>query len=65
MTVLFADLKDEEAQAPRPGDTAKEAGLRAGTLRQRNRLVPTDQLWFRSAQATKNRLKARLSARPK
>jgi hypothetical protein len=59
VTVLFADLKGSMellaesrggAQAPRPGDTTNVAGLRAGTLRQRNRLVPTDQLWSRSAQ---------------
>jgi hypothetical protein len=33
------------------GDGAEVAGLRVGTIRQRDQLVPKDQFWFRSAQA--------------
>ena len=32
------------------GDAAKVVGLRVGTIRQRDRLVPKDQFWFRSSQ---------------
>lgn len=35
-----------------PSDTGVEVvGLRVGTARQRDQLIPTDQLWFRSSQA--------------
>jgi hypothetical protein len=34
-----------------PGDGARAVGLRVGTIRQRNELVPSDQYWFRSSQA--------------
>jgi len=30
---------------------AKVVGLRVGTIRQRDRLIPSDQYWFRSSQA--------------
>jgi hypothetical protein len=33
------------------GDGAKVVSLRVGTIRQRDQMVPTDQYWFRSAQA--------------
>ena len=33
------------------GDGAKVVSLRVGTVRQRDQMVPTDQYWFRSAQA--------------
>jgi hypothetical protein len=33
-----------------PGDNATVFGLRVGTIRQRDQLVPGDQYWFRSAQ---------------
>jgi hypothetical protein len=33
-----------------PGAGAKIVGLRVGTIRQRDQLIPTDQYWFRSAQ---------------
>jgi hypothetical protein len=33
------------------GSGAKVVGLRVGTLRQRDQLIPRDQFWFRSAQA--------------
>jgi hypothetical protein len=33
------------------GDAAKVVSLRVGTIRQRDRMIPTDQYWFRSAQA--------------
>jgi hypothetical protein len=33
------------------GADPKAVGLRVGTIRQRDRLVPSDQFWFRSAQA--------------
>jgi hypothetical protein len=33
------------------GDSAKVVSLRVGTIRQRDQMVPTDQYWFRSAQA--------------
>jgi hypothetical protein len=33
------------------GDVAKVVSLRVGTIRQRDQMVPTDQYWFRSAQA--------------
>jgi hypothetical protein len=33
------------------GDGAKVVGLRVGTIRQRDQMVPTDQYWFRSARA--------------
>ena len=33
------------------GADAKVVGLRVGTIRQRDQLVPTDQYWFRSSQA--------------
>ena len=32
------------------GDGPKVVGLRVGTIRQRNQLIPSDQYWFRSAQ---------------
>jgi hypothetical protein len=32
-----------------PGEGAKVVGLRVGTIRQRDQLVPGDQYWFRSA----------------
>jgi hypothetical protein len=32
------------------GDTGGIVSLRVGTIRQRDRLIPTDQYWFRSAQ---------------
>jgi hypothetical protein len=32
------------------GDGAKVVGLRVGTIRQREQLIPRDQYWFRSAQ---------------
>jgi hypothetical protein len=32
------------------GDAAKVVGLRVGTIRQREQLIPRDQYWFRSAQ---------------
>jgi hypothetical protein len=34
-----------------PGPEPKVVGLRVGTIRQRDRLVPGDQYWFRSSQA--------------
>ena len=34
-----------------PGEGAKVVGLRVGTIRQRDQLVPGDQYWFRSALA--------------
>jgi hypothetical protein len=33
------------------GKGAKVVSLRVGTIRQRDQMVPTDQYWFRSAQA--------------
>ena len=33
------------------GVGAKVVGLRVGTIRQRDQLIPRDQFWFRSAQA--------------
>jgi hypothetical protein len=33
------------------GDGGKVVSLRVGTIRQRDQMVPTDQYWFRSAQA--------------
>ena len=33
-----------------PGKGAKVVGLRVGTIRQRDQLIPMDQYWFRSAQ---------------
>ena len=33
------------------GDGAKVVSLRVGTIGQRDQMVPTDQYWFRSAQA--------------
>ena len=33
------------------GAGSKVVGLRVGTIRQRDQLVPSDQYWFRSAQA--------------
>ena len=33
------------------GDGATVVSLRVGTIRQRDQVVPTDQYWFRSAQA--------------
>jgi hypothetical protein len=32
------------------GEAARVVGLRVGTIRQRNQLIPRDQLWSRSAQ---------------
>jgi hypothetical protein len=50
------------------GDTAKVVGLRVGALGQRDRLIPNDQFWFRSAQAWLNDLanlkKTEKAARP-
>lgn len=37
--------------APVSDDAARVVGLRVGTIRQRDQLVPGDQYWFRSAQA--------------
>jgi len=34
----------------RPGGTSGVVGLRVGTIRQRDELIPSDQFWFRSAQ---------------
>lgn len=34
-----------------PGDGDKVVALRVGTIRQRDRLVPSAQFWFRSSQA--------------
>jgi hypothetical protein len=33
------------------GAKVKAVGLRVGTIRQRDRLIPSDQFWFRSSQA--------------
>jgi hypothetical protein len=33
------------------GAGAKAVGLRVGTIRQRDQLIPSDQYWFRSSQA--------------
>lgn len=33
------------------GDGVKVVALRVGTIRQRDRLIPSDQYWFRSSQA--------------
>jgi hypothetical protein len=33
------------------GEGPKVVGLRVGTIRQRDQLIPSDQYWFRSAQA--------------
>jgi hypothetical protein len=33
------------------GSDVKAVGLRVGTIRQRDQLVPSDQYWFRSSQA--------------
>jgi hypothetical protein len=41
-----------------PGEGAKVVGLRVGTIRQRDQLVPGDQYWFRSAQGWLGRLSA-------
>ncbi len=39
-----------------PDGGPKVVGLRVGTLRQRDQLVPTDQFWFRSSQVWLQRL---------